>query len=420
MQHLRSVPAWGLAAMVVMACLALMCTRMPFLFKVTGSRWLYDLAAYDAAARAVAHGHSPYNLDVLAQHADSVIHNVFAYVYTPVLGVLLQPTADWGMAILQPVWLLCSSVAAAALVLLVISPLPIAEHKVSPWSQSIALGHGAKAIALIGILPIHYTLLSGQMEVFTVLLLVAALRLHMGGQPVAAGVVLGVMLVLKHAALPILPLFLLVPPRTTVLYSAIAAVALAGVTVVLGYGPLWADFLTWSSAMSLVNAPTLGLDPYNPYNISLGSAFIRMGLRSNTWFVVPGVTVWAISMLALAWNARRGRLDTLQAFAVAALASVIALPFTWTHHLLYLAPACAAVAVGRVQDAAFRRTIYVLLVVMQLAPGMPLIRVVQTFGFDPVGGAHALTVALALAAVLAAMVLQLFTVQRIEPQLRPS
>lgn len=403
--------------MVVVACLAIMCTRMPFLFEVKGSRWLYDLAAYDAAARAVAHGHSPYNLGALAQYADSVVPNVFAYVYTPVLAVLLQPTADWGMATLQPVWLLFSSVAAAALVLLITSPLPSGEHKVLPWSQSISLGHGAKAIALIGILPIHYTLLSGQMEVFTVLLLVAVLRLHMDGQPVGAGVVLGVMLVLKHAALPILPFFLLIPPRATVLYSAIAAVALAGVTVVLGYGPLWADFLTWSSAMSLVNASALGLDPYNPYNVSLGSAFIRMGLRSNTWFVVPGVTAWALSMLALAWNARRGRLDTLQAFAVAALASVIALPFTWTHHLLCLAPACAAVAVGRVQDAAFRRTIYVLLLVMQLAPGMPLIRVVQMFGFDPVGDAHALTVALALATVLAAMVMRLFTVQRIAPQM---
>jgi alpha-1,2-mannosyltransferase len=389
-----------------------MATRLPFLFEVQGSRWLYDLAAYHAAANAVAHGASPYQPSVLASYADAAIAHVFAYVYTPVLAIVLQPAAPLGMAWLQPLWILVSSVGAALLVVAMIAGIPFTPVNRIEWSSTYNARHGLFALALIALLPIHYSLLSGQVEIVAVLLFILALLFHHRHQPVIAGVILGAMLATKHAAVLMLPLFLLSSPRSTVLYAVATGVAIYGLTVIMGYGYLWADFASWFATMSYETALAHGLDPHNPYNISIGSALVRMGLRSNEWFTVPGLLIWLVTIATAAgsWFWRTASLAAI--YAAVSLASVLALPFAWTHHLLYVAPALVISVVEQGSEPRLRRLSIALLCVLQCAPGMPFIRFLQTFGLDPISDAHALSVAFALTAVLVALLIYLVRLPR--------
>lgn len=409
---MRRIPLWGIAVAVFATCLATMATRLPFLFEVQGSRWLYDLAAYHAAANAVAHSASPYHPDALARYADAAIAHVFAYVYTPVLAIILQPTARLGMAWLQPLWILVSSAGAALLVAAIMAGIPCTPvHRVE-WSSTFNARQGLVALSLVALVPIHYTLLSGQVEIVAVLLFILALLFHHRHQPVIAGLILGAMLATKHAAVLMLPLFLLSSPRRTVLYAAATGIAIYGLTVLLGYGYLWADFASWSATMSHETALAHGLDPHNPYNISIGSALVRMGLRSNAWFTVPGLLMWGatVATMACTWYRRTASLAAI--YAAVSLASVLALPFAWTHHLLYVAPALVISMLEQGGEPGLRRLSIALICVMQCAPGMPLIRFLQTFGLDLISDTHAFGVALALTAVLVALLIYLVRLPR--------
>jgi hypothetical protein len=394
------VPSWALFLATTAACLALLATRMPLQTELRGSQVLIDGATYLAATKAVANGESPYHQATLALHVDAAVTNVYPYVYTPVLAIMLQPMACLGLASFQSIWIVVSSIAAGFLVLLLVAALPLTPHsKSNVWKTSVTPLQALAGLALIGFLPIHFTLVMGQMEIFTVLLLIGALRFHFRRQALVAGLLLGSMLVVKHASVLLLPFFLLTSTRSTVAYAVATVAAVVGVTLSLGYGSLWTDFLQWSSAMSYSNATSMGFH-HSPFNISIGALFVRMGLRSDVWFTLPGAAFWGVTVLAVAWLTWRKSVPLVPAYTAIALASILALPFAWTHHLMYLAPACAAVVFTRVAEKSSRSFIFAFLAVILFVPGMPLTRAMRLVGIDPISDLVSSSVTTALAAIV--------------------
>ncbi|RPI65833.1 MAG: DUF2029 domain-containing protein, partial [Ignavibacteriae bacterium] len=203
-----------IAAVVFLIGLVLIATRINPCVPDSEIRYTTDLATFVAASRAVSADVDPYDVVVLKTTvADSSI-DVLPYVYTPVVAQLLAPFNGSSVAQIQRWWLILST---ASMSIFIIALMTFVQHRT--WTM---------AALLAAALPVHFALVSGQIEAFLALMITGAIWAHLRGHTLAAGLLLGSAIVVKHAIVFLLLWFIIERGyRTLMVTTATAVVAVA-------------------------------------------------------------------------------------------------------------------------------------------------------------------------------------------------
>ena len=139
-----------------------------------------DFRIFLHAAQAVATGHSPYT--------------VTGYVYPPFLALILAPFVHVNELHLWRVWV---AVMTISLVLVVMIFILSQTRKLKPWLWPILFAFCAYTILNIHYAPISLELLHGQVDVITLLILLLSALAASRDLPIARGVCIGVIGLLK-------------------------------------------------------------------------------------------------------------------------------------------------------------------------------------------------------------------------------
>lgn len=341
-----------------------------------------DIASFVAASRALDHDADPYDVAVTRTLVPAGTAPVMPYVYSPILAQVLRPISAHSLSSIQRWWLVLSTVSLAFFVVL------LAVFAADPrWTGSDAPAGAtmpALAVLLALMLPLHFTLVSGQVEAFLAPLVALAVWLQLRGRWVAAGMVLGSVIAVKHAAVFLLLWFVLQRDWRTIGTAMITLLVVVGGSVVVGGADVWWSFLRWASGMSYERALLQGFDPGDGYNLSWTGLLIRLGADPALAFRWAGPLILLAVMVVVAASMQRTPMAPYRSYLAASLTAVLALPFAWSHHLLYAGPALATIFARPIAGGE-RQTLItgvIAAVGLQVAPGMPLDRLLRYAGVE--------------------------------------
>lgn len=193
------------------------------------------------------------------------------------------------------------------------------------WLLARRYGGGAVpvlwAFALAGLWD---TLVLGQIYLALVLAAVGAWLLLDRGRPIAAGLLIGLVVAMKPN-FAVWPVLLLLAGHGRPAAAAALSATLAALLPVLIYGPKvygqWVDLVMRDSSRAIFLT-----------NASLSGIAHRLGMP----MLGLGVSLGLLAALAM-W-VRRRRLPPLPASALALVAAVLASPIAWVHYTLFLLP----------------------------------------------------------------------------------
>lgn len=354
-----------IASAVFVLSLGLIYTRIDPTASDDKIRPTTDLATFVAASRTLSRGGDPYDLSALKQTITDTTTDVLPYVYTPVVAQLLTPFNSASVVNIQRWWLILS---AASLSLFIVMLMSLVERRPSTFAALLYVA-----------LPIHFTLISGQIEAFLAVIVLGAIWAHLSGRSTLAGLLLGAALVTKHAIVFLVLWFLIERAHRTVVVAALTVVAAVGVSMLVGGADVWFSFLHFTRSMTHQHSIELGFDPHGGYNLSVTALLLRMGLAPDAIFRAAGPVFLAIVTGAVLWYKNRRPLDEMQTLTIMSLAAVLALPFMWSHHLLYVGLAFATIFARAITDRTLTTMLLmgIVLVGLQIAPGMPVDRVLR-------------------------------------------
>lgn len=348
----------------------------------TSRQYLTDLPTFQAAAAAQARGENPYDHAVLVRNV-TVPHdhfNIYPYVYTPALAMVLRPVAFLPLHHLQVLWLLMLSLATAVFIALALSLLcepSFAGSMVAAWmNDRTPFQKMALAIALFLLMPFYTSFMHGQVEAATALGVTASLLILARRNPVLAGILFGSVLVVKHAAVVLVLYFVIRGEWRFIVAALVSALVFVLVSMaIVGIGP-WMDFIHFVRTLDATRSASLNLSVDTGYNLSLPGLLARLGWISSD----SAMKLWPLcfmSLLAAGTLALRKRLaDNAPAlvFTFYALTSSLIMPFMWSHHVLYALPGIATIlSMPLVFRSPWWRTVGIWActgLVLQLAPGM--------------------------------------------------
>jgi alpha-1,2-mannosyltransferase len=272
-----------------------------------------DFTSYLQAARAIATGSSPYDVDT-----------PFPYVYPPLPALALRPLAmlPYGAAVI--VWFLLS-VAALAWTLVWLSRRMLGRGAAEAWPI-------AAIVLLLGAEVVQNNLLNGQINFLVLALCVGALAASAGRRPMVGALLWGAANATKLVTLALAPWWLIRGFAGAVIVGAAASTLLApgyiGARTLFWTVEYFRDFV----AGTLAGAAEDGL------RFSLG-AIVAAWLPSLPWLLAAGavVVIAAVTLVDL----RRGDAPNadLHAFALYLAAIPLASPKSETHHLAFAIPA---------------------------------------------------------------------------------
>jgi hypothetical protein len=193
------------------------------------------------------------------------------------------------------------------------------------WLLARRYGGGVVAVlwafALAGLWD---TLVLGQIYLALVLAAVAAWLLLDRGRPVAAGLLIGLVVAVKPN-FAVWPVLLLLAGHTRPAAAAVLSATLAAVVPVLIYGPevyaQWVDLVLRDSSRAIFLT-----------NASLSGVAHRLGLP----LLGMGLSLGLLAAMA-AW-VRRWRPHSLRVSALALVVALLASPIAWVHYTLFLLP----------------------------------------------------------------------------------
>lgn len=306
------------------------------------------------------------------------------YIYPPLLAFLFQPLAYLSMPIAAVVWLILTTAALAAVALLATDELFTRLRLAPPSPNNPGLSRLTNPtfwlVALAGSLLAGKALCSeiwgGQTDVFVLLAFLLAVR-WLDSRPVAAGLAVGLLSVIKYLPLAFLPYFLLRRRFTSA--AAVLIGFLAGLLIPalsLGWQHNLTDIQLAFGVLNRVTGVTLGKLPSQAdigsltwqHSVSITSAAAR--LADTLGFPDgPGqkaiVAIFALSVLGLVaarllWSYRSAGLDpfrppasdatpryqnaiVVEWITLATLATILS-PQTTSRHMILLLPVHLLVA----------------------------------------------------------------------------
>jgi alpha-1,2-mannosyltransferase len=284
-----------------------------------------DFRIYHEAVRAASDGG-------LYDFRDPILG--LGFTYPPFAAVLLRPFSTLGVVTAEKLWLLVAAAMTIAFAALCTALLPGTR---AAWQQTLACTFFVVAM------PVSLTLRLGQVNALIALLVVCD-ALLLSRRSRWAGAATGIATAVK------------LTPGFVVLAFALAgrirlaATALAAATAATLVGALVFFDGTRTYVTDVVFDTERVGSPEDTLNNSLRRpiAWVTPGDPWETLlWGAAGIAVLALVVRRVRSSLRRG--DTLTAVAMASIGSALVSPITWGHHLMFLAPAIAIVALtGRV------------------------------------------------------------------------
>ncbi|MGC9671020.1 glycosyltransferase 87 family protein [Planosporangium sp. 12N6] len=285
----------------------------------------FDFGIYYRAVRWWADGHDLYSYSL-----PDPVQGELGFTYPPFAALLLRPLAALP---LHTALLVFGAVSVAALVAGVWCLVaPVANrHGYPPWF-GVAL-----ALPLVSWLePVRETFTFGQVNFILFGLVVVDLLVAVPRRSRLAGVAIGLAAAIKLTP-AVFVVYLLLTRRWR---AAATAAATAVVATLVGAGALWRDSIRFWTELLWQTERIGHADRLE--NQSLQGALARMGGGE------PDRLAWALLVgLVIGyglWRARRAALagDEVAGLTLTGLVSCVVSPVTWSHHLLWFAPALVA------------------------------------------------------------------------------
>ncbi|WP_437875770.1 glycosyltransferase family 87 protein [Sorangium sp. So ce513] len=292
---------------------------------VAASRGLdvYDVTVLEAIARELRLPHEP----------------TFPYLYPPFFAHTFSWLARLPPNVAQQVWSITA----------VVSYGLAATFTVAAIRRATADARGAAIptvpIALVALLVwalnLRNSLAMGQINPLVLLFLCASLALSLSGKDTPAGLALAVAVGIK-----VTPILLALPWVIQRRFRALAGLAAGLAAVVLislpfGAAPAWVEFLKRLPRMSYGSRIPGLFDPGTVVNFSVAGFYARL-FGPDVAAIKAASTITVLLLLggALALGGRApSPARSLRALLPLLVTMVVASPFTYVHHVLYLFPA---------------------------------------------------------------------------------
>ncbi len=294
----------------------------------------FDLGIYYRAVRWWAEGH-----DIYSYSQPDKVEGTLGFTYPPFAAVLMRPLGDLPLGGAQAVFVVVSVTALIAMLWLVIAPVA-ARLGYPVWFAT------AFALPIVSWLePVRETFSFGQINFIVAALIVVDLLVAVPKKSWLAGVGIGLAAAIKLTP-AIFVIYLLLTRRWR---PAVTAVVAAAAATLAGAAMTWKG--TWQFWTGLLwHTERIGrMDRIQ--NQSLMGTLARLAKPHQ-----PNEIVWLLlSLMIIAyglWRARMAALagDEVAGLTLTALVGCLVSPVTWTHHLLWFAPALIVIV-----DVAFDR-----------------------------------------------------------------
>ena len=360
-----------------------------------------DFATLMSATRYIWHGFGYAPMTVGAP--EQFLTGAHSEPYPPTFFLLMAPWAFAPAGLSIATWILVEELALALLLVVV-------------WKGigAPSLGEGLLAGALVLVfLPVRENLFEGQMGIVIALAAVAAYVGSARGHPVLGGIPLGVVIALKLTPALLLPYLLWRRGWRVVASASTAAVALGGLTLAVGWGPRWGEYV---AEVGPLNRGTAFIA-----NQSINGVLLRAWNPAYSGQPIPPLPPWltivwytlALALLGVVFllvtrlrlsESMRGWVE----FSIILLALPLVQPFAWFHHhaAAVVAPAGGDPAGTHFADRARSHGGSVRRLPCHQLPGHPIHRLARPIGGQVLGG-HPLLLAatsLTVVAVLLAIV----------------
>ncbi|WP_437966270.1 glycosyltransferase family 87 protein [Sorangium sp. So ce260] len=351
----------------------------------TGAAWLcvldivlkqpvaIDFKSFYAAAVAASRGLDVYDVKVLESIATEMQlphAPTFPYLYPPFFAHTFSWLARLSPDVAQQVW---SSVAVVSYGLAATFAVAAVRRATqAPLGAARRIGVPTVLIALIAFLAwalnLRHSLAMGQVNPLVLVFICAALALSLARKDTPAGLALAV-----AAGIKVTPLLLAIPWVIERRFRALAGLAAGLAALVLislpfGAAPAWLEFLERLPRMSH-GAKIPGLfDPAAVPNFSVAGFYARLfGQDTAAIKTASVITILLLLGGALALGGRSPSPPrSLRLLLPLLVTMVVASPFTYVHHVLYLFPA-ALYALDRAAEQDRRLEMGALVVLLSLA-----------------------------------------------------
>lgn len=310
-----------------------------------------DFISFYLASRGFADGLNIYdfesikglaaNYEELNEMAErfSVETPVFPYLYLPVTAFYMMPLAGMSIGGASMVWLLMSLVLYGATMVMLIKLAPIMVH----------MGDGEKgsykvllwALFISYVMPFKQSLFFGQVNTFTLTLIVAALFLvfHRKSE-LMGGVVLAAAALIKVIPGILLLIFLARRSKRVLVGFLVGAVAIAAPSLVTSKGIAnWSNFVSFSPAMSHGSQIPGLFPPSEVFTFSIAAFYARLIDNPSIVRVLSLVSILALLALLLSQCGWLRTKTQVGLFLMPCLVlMIISSPVTYVHHIVFIYP----------------------------------------------------------------------------------
>ncbi|AUX26103.1 uncharacterized protein SOCEGT47_066620 [Sorangium cellulosum] len=332
-----------------------------------------DFRSFYTAFLAASRGLDVYDVEVLAAIASEMRlpeGPTFPYLYPPFLAYAFQWLARLRPEVAQAVWSSAAVVSFGVAATLAVAAIRRASRG-SPGADrapAVPAALIAHVALLAWALNLRHNLAMGQVNPLVLAFLCAALALSLSGKDALAGLALAV-----AAGIKITPVLLAIPwvlerRRRALAGLAAGLGALALISLPLGAAPAWLEFSRRLPRMSHGDTIPGLFNPGTTPNFSLAGFYTRL-FASNIAAVKVASVITVLLLLggALALGGRAASPScSLRRLLPLLVTMVVASPFTYVHHVLYVFPA-ALFALDRATEKERRAEVGVILGLLSLA-----------------------------------------------------
>ncbi|WP_437503743.1 glycosyltransferase family 87 protein [Sorangium sp. So ce1099] len=332
-----------------------------------------DFKSFYSAAVAASRGLDVYDVTVLesiARELQLPHEPTFPYLYPPFFAHTFSWLARLSPDTAQQVW---SSMAVVSYGLAATFAV-VAIRRATRGDRDAARGPAIPTVLLAFIaflawsLNLRNSLAMGQVNPLVLVFICAALALSFSGKDTPAGLALAV-----AAGIKVTPILLAIPWLLQRRFRALAGLAaglgaLVVISLPFGAAPAWLEFLRRLPRMSHGSKIPGLFDPGTVPNFSLAGFYARLfGQDAATIKAASVITILLLLGAALALGGRAPSPPrSLRMLLPLLVTMVVASPFTYVHHVLYIFPA-ALYALDRAAKHERRLEMGALVVLISLA-----------------------------------------------------
>lgn len=359
-QHRSHLAVFAFSAGIAFLCVLDIALKQPVAI---------DFKSFYAAAVAASRGLDVYDVTVLEAIARELRlpHDpTFPYLYPPFFAHTFSWLARLPPGAAQEVWSITAVVSYGLAAMFAVA----AVRRATGDARGAAIPTVPIALValLVWALNLRNSLAMGQINPLVLAFLCAAIALSLSGKETSAGLALAV-----AAGIKVTPILLALPWVVQRRFRALAGLAAGLAAVVLlslpfGAAPAWVEFLKRLPRMSHGSRIPGLFDPGTVANFSLAGFYARLfGPDAAAVKTASTITVLLLLGGALALGGRApSPARSLRMLLPLLVTMVVASPFTYVHHVLYVFPA-ALYALDRAATRGRSMEMGVLVVLLALA-----------------------------------------------------